>query len=272
MGGDLAMDSRGRDREMPNAEMVLAYALQYLELGWSVIPVRSRTKYPTVHWGTYQARRPTEAEVRAWFSGSEVNSIGIVTGAISGLTIVDCDNADALALARQLGLPRTPSVKTARGWHFYFTFKGGSRNFQKRRDLPGLDLRSEGGYVLAPPSIHETGVEYTWLDNDSAFAELPDWVLADTRDPVQRPAAVHCYRPTEEGQRNDTLARLAGVWVHLGEDHALAIAGMWNATMCQPSLPWREVESTVRSIAAAELRSTGQDGPSAEPFYRGVRL
>jgi hypothetical protein len=266
------MDTRHADSEVPDAQTVLEYALQYLHLGWSIFPVRSRTKIPLVAWGIYQARRPTEEEVRQWFGGPDAHNINIVTGKLSTLTVLDCDTPEALELAKGLGLPQTPTVKTARGWHLYFRHKEGSRNFQKRADLPGIDLRSEGGCITAPPSIHESGVEYTWLDNEADFAELPDWVLADRTNPEQRTPTVHCYRHTGEGERNYTLTRLAGVWVHLGLDHALAIAGMWNSTMCQPSLPWREVEATVKSIAQAEQRTTRQPLESTEPFYRGVKL
>lgn len=266
------MDTRHADSEIPDPETVLSYALQYLDLGWSIFPVRSRTKIPLVAWGIYQARRPTEEEVKQWFSGPDARSINIVTGKMSNLSVLDCDTPEALELARGLGLPQTPTVKTARGTHHYFRYKEGSRNFQKRADLPNIDLRSEGGCITAPPSIHESGVEYAWLDNASEFAELPDWVLADRSNPEQRTPTVHCYRVTGEGQRNDILTRLAGVWVHLGLDHALAIAGLWNQSMCQPSLPWREVEQTVKSIAQAEQRTTRQTLQPSEPFYRGVQL
>jgi hypothetical protein len=254
------------------ANSLLHFAMEYHDLGWSIIPVHLRTKIPRMQWAPYQTCQATAEEIRQWFGGPDENSIGIVTGRCSNLTVLDCDGDDALALVQRLGLPATPSVKTAHGWHFYFRYKDGSRNFQKRADLPGIDLRSEGGYVVAPPSIHESGHEYVWLDNQSDFAELPDWVLADRSRPEQRPPAVHCYRPTGEGQRNDTLARLAGVWVHLGLDHALAVAGMWNVTMCRPPLPWQEVEMTVRSIAVAEQRTAAQAFQTVEPFYQGVQL
>lgn len=137
----------------------LEYARDYIKRGYSVIPLQAKGKRPVAKWQEFQDRRPTDEEIFDWFGSGSLN-IGIVTGKISGITVLDCDSAEAEALARKMGLPPTPTVKTGRGRHFYFKYAEGSRNFQMRDDLPGIDLRSDGGYVVAPPSIHPNGSIY----------------------------------------------------------------------------------------------------------------
>lgn len=158
-----------------------------------------------------------------------------------------------------LGVPPTPSVKTAKGMHFYFQYAPGTRNFTKRPDLPGIDLRSEGGYVVAPPSLHPTGLLYDWVNSDEPLAPVPHWLLpTDTRTRTTPTLTPESYAVVEAGSRNDRLARLAGQWVKLGLTHALAIAAMWNRVYCQPMLPSQEVERTVLSIWQTEQRNRPQ--------------
>ena len=89
----------------------LEYALAYLSNDWSIIPLAHRDKLPPKSWKPYQSTRATETEARAWFDDGRAN-IGIVTGPISDLTVLDCDSDLACALASSLGLPPTWSVKT----------------------------------------------------------------------------------------------------------------------------------------------------------------
>jgi len=85
-------------------------------------------------------------------------NVGIVTGAVSGIVVLDLDSDDAIAEARRRGLPSsTILLKTARGEHWYFRHPGGTiRNGTKI--FPSADVRGDGGYVVAAGSIHETGV------------------------------------------------------------------------------------------------------------------
>lgn len=226
------------------------YAEAYLANEWSVIPLLTRDKRPALPWTAYQKTRPTQEEIQSWF-GSGTHNIGIVTGSISDLSVLDCDSMAAVALAESFGLPPTWTVQTGKGRHYYFRYRDGARNFQKRDDLPGIDLRAEGGYVVAPPSIHPSGAQYTWLVNSGELAELPHWVLA-TKPHHKTPFPV-LYAEQPPGMRNLSLARLAGKWVKLGIEDALYIAQLWNAQH-SPPLPWKEVSRTIHSIWVAEQR------------------
>jgi len=148
------------------------YATKYWKRGFSVIPVRNGSKEALVPWKGYQARRPTKQELKSWGKAFPDANIAIVTGSVSGVVVVDADSKDAIRFVKKLGLPDdTPTVRTKRGAHFYFRYPDSgvpSRSFKKL----GLDVKSDGGYVLAPPSVHPNGGTYKWMTELSA--ELPN--------------------------------------------------------------------------------------------------
>ena len=225
------------------------YAKMYVDaFGFSVIPIALDSKKPAIEWKEFQHRKPTEEELKKWFLENNFN-IGIVTGAISGIAVVDLDSKEAIEFARQNKFPKTPCVKTGKGYHLYFKYKNGVRNFQKRDDLKDIDLRSDGGYVLAPPSIHpETKTSYQWvtLPVEVDYAELPEIIL---QKPQQKSQLAELYKGVPKGERNNTLTRLVGSWVSdgLSYQECLINAQLWNEKN-DPPLSEKEVETTVKSI------------------------
>lgn len=131
-----------------------------------------------VDWKIYQEQRATKEELKHWFKDTN-NNIGIVTGKISNLVVIDCDNEDALDWYYFNTNPSDLSVDTSKGHHFYHTYAP-SRNRQKN----GLDVRSDGGYIVAPPSVHPTGVDYMWDTRGEMTAFDPNW-FADTREQIK---------------------------------------------------------------------------------------
>jgi len=237
------------DRESSTA---LAYARFYLSKGFSVIPVIKGTKKPALlSWKEFQGRHATDEEVQKWFGNGSHNSIGIVTGVISGIAVVDLDSQEAVKFAKTQNFPPTPLVKTGKGYHAYYRYTEGVRNFQRRDDLPGIDLRGDGGFVVAPPSIHASGHSYHWEEgkglDDLPLAELPPIILAQR--PEHKTPIRDLYKGAARGSRNDSLARLAGSWVKDGLclDDCLEMAHAWNSRN-NPPLDIREIERTVRSI------------------------
>ena len=144
----------------------LDWARYYVhDCGFSVIPLKAKSREPALtSWKKYQKSPPSAKELDAWFgNGSQLN-IGIVTGKVSGIAVVDLDSIEAIKFAQENKFPKTPGVKTRPDrFHLYFKYKDGVRNFQQRKDLPNIDMRGEGGYVVAPPSIHELGHQYEWI-------------------------------------------------------------------------------------------------------------
>lgn len=229
----------------------LELARSYLNQGFSIIPIQPYGKKPLVAWKEYQTRLPRKEEVDHWFTGD--NNIGIVTGAISNLIVIDCDSDEATEMAKQKGLPPSPVSKTAHGYHFFYRYTDGVRNFQKRDDLPGIDLRAEGGYVVAPPSTHPEGPIYTWVKNLSDLVNPPTWILADKTQKTN--LALLSTAGATQGTRNDSLARLTGKWCkNLTYQEVLDLANGWNKKN-NPPLPELEVLTTVNSIWANEQRS-----------------
>lgn len=253
----------------------LAYAKSYIQRGFSVIPLRPKEKKPAIDaWKEYQSRRATEKELTAWFGNASQNNIGIVTGVISGIAVVDFDTEAALQFSKYNSFPTSPMVKTGKGYHAYYSYKEGVRNFQKRDDLPGIDLRGDGGYVVAPPSMHETGVVYKWVEgmglDDLQFAELPEIILV--KSTKEKVPIKELLTGASQGQRNDSLARIAGALFAKGLGYAevLDLCLAWNQRNTPP-LPELEVKNTVDSIFKTHQRKNeeGERAGWEEPLFLG---
>lgn len=233
-----------------NKVSYLDQVLKYLERGLSIIPLKEKDKKPFIEWQEYQKRRPTKEEVESWFLKWPDANIGIVTGEISGIAVIDFDSSEAFGEAQIKG-PSSPTVKTGRGYHVYYRYLNGIRNFQKRSNLPGIDLRGDGGYVVAPPSIHPNGNVYEWVKgstlDDLTLAPLPEWLII--KDGSEKIPLKELYKGVAEGERNNTLARLVGSWVRdgLSLEECVENARLWNRKNTPP-LPDEEVVQTTQSI------------------------
>ncbi len=155
----------------------LEAALQYLERGWSIIPIKPEAKRPAIKWLDFQSRLPTEEEVTEWWTRWPDHEIAIVTGELSGVVVVDCDNEEAAHAAFDANMRSPIKVKTKRGSHLYFEHpKDGTRRGPRAgvnsrgSDWPkinGLDFRGDGSYALLPPSKN-----YVWDYPTDVF----DWM------------------------------------------------------------------------------------------------
>jgi hypothetical protein len=148
-----------------------------LRMGWSVIPLRPRDKVPALaSWRKHQTNHADPVDVEQW--AVRGCNIGIVTGTISGLLVLDLDSTSAITEAGHRGLPQTVIASTAKGRHHYFRHPGG--NVKNRAGiLPGIDIRADGGFVVGPGSIHPSGIRYQWVasPNDTALALPPAWLM-----------------------------------------------------------------------------------------------
>lgn len=262
---------------MTKPKTTLDYAKMYLNKGFSIIPLKPKDKRPAIpSWKEYQHRRPTDEELVKWFGNESQNNIGIVTGAISRLAVVDLDSKEAVEFAKENDFPLTPLVKTGKdyGYHAYYKYREGVRNFQKRDDLPGIDLRGDGGYVVAPPSIHPSGHQYQWVDgkglDNIPLADLPETILV--KNPQDKTSLRELYKGVERGGRNDSLARLTGSWVNDGLTfkECLEMAFLWNSKN-DPPLPEKEVEATVKSIFERHHSKKATEELVVRQSKRGIR-
>jgi len=247
------------------AEM-LSYALRYAELGWGVIPLRNKDKRPLLQsWAKYQQERADEEQIKRWWEKWPDANIAIVTGQVSGIVVIDVDGPEGLKILQEKGIPNTVVAKTGKGYHYYFKHPGGGteiRSFTRR--FPGLDLRGDGGYVVAPPSVHPLGHRYEWENPPwtSSLAELPAWILQGDEPEQEKEKKEREIREVEqgqkpftviplgipEGQRNDTLFRFACGLVGKGYDPVLVEAAVKHAAEhCNPPLPKTEAQQIVKS-------------------------
>lgn len=152
------------------SDKVLKCALEYAQYGWHILPLASKGKTPIgrlVPHGVKDASRDKDV-IKKWFSKTNYN-VGIATGPKSGIWILDIDGPVGAVVwwdfeARH-GSVFTLAQRTGRidgGRQLFFRYPQSYIVRSKTRIVPGIDVRGEGGYVVAPPSIHESGKRYTW--------------------------------------------------------------------------------------------------------------
>ncbi len=236
---------------------LLAAARDYLARGWPVIPLIG--KLPTVSWKEYQSRLPGLEELTTWFDGNNLpTGIGVVTGRVSGLVVVDCDSLeDAEYWTGEHGLSSLVAETGGGGVHIYYAMPK-ETEVRNRARLFGrkIDIRGEGGYVTAPPSLHPNGSNYVWQSADIQCS-LPrfdaGWLTPEhqeqglplTASTVKvRKAVAYISRiqaVAGEGGHNATFRaacklRDAG----FSEEEALLVLSDWNKTNASP--PWSAEE------------------------------
>ncbi|HEX8011513.1 MAG TPA: bifunctional DNA primase/polymerase [Casimicrobiaceae bacterium] len=245
--------------------------MAYAERGWSVIPIEPGGKRPLVAWEEFQRRIAAVDEMDDWFWRWSHANIAVVTGALSRLVVLDIDPEHGGAgslddLEEQHGrLPRTIEAATGSGGrHVYFTHPG--RIVHNRVGLlPGVDLRGDGGYVVAPPSIHPNGTPYVWAPEHApgevTLAPLPPWLLTLSSEHRHYPHSREHWRELSRrdvhaGERNNTIASFAGhlIWHGVDREVVLELLLAWNRTRCDPPLTDDEVARTVASIAGLHMR------------------
>jgi Bifunctional DNA primase/polymerase, N-terminal/Primase C terminal 1 (PriCT-1) len=243
-------------------------ALTLAKKGLHVFPCRPRDKRPATANGLKDATTDLDL-IRQWWRQEQRYNVAVTTGERSGIFVIDIDGLDAECELRKLEaehgeLPATVETITARGRHIYFKWPEIPVRNSAGKIARGIDVRGEGGYVLAPPSVHPSGRRYHWgVDSAGAFASVPDWLLDKIAERTNGNGAVP---PTEwrelvaagvaEGSRDCTIAKIAGYLLrrHVDPIVALELMQVWNATRCVPPLPATDIHRIVNSIAGKELK------------------
>lgn len=248
----------------------LTQALKYAEDGFRVFPVYEPTpnsgacsclrpdctsigKHPRTQHGFKDASLDPDVISQWWLRSPEAN-IAIATGRQSNLVVLDVDERNgglqslaALEEQFQMQLPPTLTAETGGGLHFYFLAPEEPVSSKANALGPGLDIRAESGYVVAPPSLHSNGKTYEFVNPGADIAPMPEWFVATSQTRLR----CESQKSIEEGTRNDTLTRIAGSLRFNGAElpeiqaelHAI------NQTRCNPPLPDREVNLIAASIA-----------------------
>jgi len=271
---------------------MLDHALDYARRGMAIFPAHT----PTAD-GTCSCRKPECADIGKhprtingltgattdptaigkWWDTWPLANIAIRTGALSGVLVLDVDphkgGTDALAdlQARHGTLPDTiRSITGGMGEHIFFRHPGGHIPNSVEKLGPGIDIRGDGGYIIAAPSLHRSGRRYEWEasshPDDQPLAPLPDWLATLLKKPTPTPrgSATNAGGDIPGGRRNDTLFKVGCALRRHGatEDAIRAALSIDNQARCNPPLP----EEDIRRIAASCMR---YEPSAAEGFDHG---
>jgi len=244
---------------------VIDQVKKYLTAGYSVFPVR-HDKRPYFSWEPYQHRKPTRDELNSWWGAKgkyAKSNVAIVTGKVSNLTVVDIDSKEGeKAIQQYVPLDiQTPLVMTPRGgYHIYFQHEAEIRN--KTQFLKDCDIRSEGGYVVAPPSKNGSGNPYTWIrENALNCVRMPSslysFIISITTNTIlynkntangvpESPASMLNF---SKGGRDDTLFHIANTLVKGGMPtvEVEELLTILATKACSPVFPPKEIPAKVKS-------------------------
>jgi len=234
--------------------MKIDRALSCLQSGWAVFPLIPNSKKPLTTNGFKDASKDPEA-VRRWWTIHPDANIGIATGMVSGIAVIDVDvkggtnGFESLALIPDLD-PTIEVTTPSGGRHYYCVLEvplSGKNGY-----LPGIDIKSDGGYVVGPGSVID-GKEYEWVDPEAHLGRVPDSIIK--RMAEKQVATPLPSQPGNdiiaEGNRNAELTSIAGTMRRRGlkADEIAAALKTVNTNRCAPPLPDPEVNSIAQSVA-----------------------
>lgn len=250
---------RQRRLKMTNLEA----ALKYLSKGWPVFPVRPDTKKPVLDsWKQFQDRLPTESEIKNWWQKWSWGSIGLATGKLSGVSVVDVDPRHN---GKTDNLDETVKAQTGGGWHYFYKY---NENCHSQNGIEeGIDLKSDGGYIILPPSVHASGNKYKWITPPfvNEFKPLPQWVIDSQKNKGVSTFDPSLFQGVSEGKRNESAASVIGKILHgLKEDDWQTIGWQmikgWNDKN-SPPMEEKELFAVFKSIASREVTKKTQESP-----------
>jgi hypothetical protein len=236
-------------------------ALNYSKIGFDVFPCKERDKTPLVRWA--EAATKEENMITGWWEHNPSANVSIATGRRSGVVVLDVDkDHDGYESLQELQerygkMPDTPVVRTGNGGeHIYFLHPGIEIRNSTGKLGKGLDIRGDGGYVVAPPSIHPNGTRYEWvvLPTKTPFAPMPEWMIELLQEPEKITEHILSEGGIIAGERNNWLTKLAGSMRRKGfdEDDIFSALKGYNQKRCSPPLSDGEVLQIARSVTRYE--------------------
>lgn len=247
-------------------------ALAYARRGWAVFPLQRRSKEPAVA-GAYKAATTDVGQVSTWWARWPEANIGLATGAVSGLWVLDIDGpegeASFAALVQEHGneLVETRMASTGKGHHLYWRLPAGIDQGRRIGVRPGLDVIGSQGYLVAPPSIHPSGRLYVWCDADHELEVAPEWLLTLDRPKAPRTAPQRVVLPrmrpdgvTAPEGIQDARRYLAGVVRRAVADVMSAGQGRRNTELFRAAVWIASVAAGVRADDSAGLADLARAG------------
>lgn len=242
-------------------------AIRYLRLGWSVIPLQPRSKLPSGPWAQYSNRLMHPSEVQGAFA--QGSNIGIVTGKISGIVVIDIDPKRGGSVDDILRkYPTGRVVRTGGGGgHLYYRYPRAGHVGNMVDVHPGVDIRGDGGQVVAPPSIHPSGGAYVWAQ-EGPLSEFPSDFAKRQVGPKATGqegwAVALLQNGAEEGTRDDSTAKLSGLLARhqVPEEIATQLLRSWNKARNADPLSDEDIDKTVKSVYRTDHRRKVVEGTS----------
>jgi hypothetical protein len=282
----------------------LTAALWYASLGWSVVPVHkvvvapdggtvcscpagascgSKGKHPAVVWERYQRAAATPDQIRVWFEGRFAShGVGIITGAVSGFFVIDVDEGPGKAGGDAFNdlqflhgdIPFTVRARTGGGGKHILLQHPKDIWVRTARNVlaPGVDVRGDGGFIVAAPSMHESGRIYLWDETAhprvTPIAPAPAWVLEMAEGPSPD-AGGNRAPPTGSGE---IIRDAWGKVIDGRERFMVGIVCGCIATMKRETGVLPTVEAVVAEAWPTYERAVRARGASLEADGRGITL
>lgn len=260
-------------------------AQQLAGWGLNVLPAKVGQKAPSVSWKTYQRKR-TDVELGSLFGNADEANYWVATGPTSGVFVLDIDNDAAETWWRATvgfgpQMDATVCARTSKGHHYYFALPEGAdwKGWSYHEGDLSFDVRGDGQGVIAPPSIHESGVVYEWVrsPDDCKFLPVPEWLQTKAQtfayagvaksEPEPRKTLAGLLANPPKGSdsgRNNWLTKVAG---HLARQYRDSETEYWRAlTEANRNLSYplddQEVEKTGASIWGTDSRNHPGEPPA----------
>lgn len=233
---------------------IIDSASEYVDQGWSILPVKPEEKRPFItNWMQYTHTKATKDMVLNWFSNLAGAGVGVVTGKVSNMVVLDVES-DCPYPIEDL-LKRYPTQMYSRtgsgGYHLFYQYPTTVTHVSNRvRIFDGADLRADGGFIVLPPTMHPSGNRYEWVKRGPLGAFPTALLELQAQPKVQNDGWIsELLRGVSEGGRNDACARLAGYFFKKGlnSDIVETLLMEWNERN-DPPMPAREVRTTIKSI------------------------
>ena len=250
---------------------MLNSALHYASMGWKVFPLAQGSKVPREGSKGVHDATTDEQQINEWWSMEPSANIGIATGKDSNLIVIDVDGDPGMQSMRQV-VPQLPKehtrvIKTPNGHHLYYLY---NPSFHTGAGfMTGLDVRSDGGYVVAPPSLVSDTQYYVMPDryvDPIAIDAAPEVFLARHRNgATPEPETEHptwvsdlLANGVEEGQRDQRAASLAGYFHSKGlPDDVIETIMTPFADNCTPPFDMRNLRKVIQSVSRYEVEDKG---------------
>jgi DNA-binding transcriptional ArsR family regulator len=260
---------------------LLDAALKYRDMGFSVIPLIPKEKTPIIkEWKPYQKKSADKEQLESWWKQWPNANVGIVTGMISGICVVDLDKykpdySEEISLQYFPDNIQCPIVETPQGGnHLYFLWPGKVLSGKaKQGNLPAIDFRCDGNYIVAPPSVNGTGKPYAWVNEFcvASISALPSAYI-NIISTLYKGDVTHVTQNNNilsqesqvvtillnEGTRNESLFHIAHSLIKGGmsRENALQVIESLGKSCCKPPMLPSEISSI---IASAISRNMGRE-------------